>query len=277
MAVDIWNTVRVEVGSSGFTVRGEGRGDLPEGPSNLVYRSFLLPFEQAGRPVPEVGVTCDNRIPLARGLGSSAAAAVAGLVAGNELCGKPLDQDQILELAARAEGHPDNVSAAVFGGCQIVVRDGDRLVTSEVPIPRGLRAVIFVPDDPMPTDEARSVLSAQIDRQDAVYNIGRMGLLVRALATGDSTHLATATQDRLHQPARQAMFPAMKNIFQAALDAGALGVFLSGAGSSVLALARGRETTIGYEMAEAASKSGAGGSVTITEPTGRGAHVVEDS
>jgi homoserine kinase len=274
MALDVWNTIHVELDADGVVVNGEGNGELPTNEANLVYRSFLVAFEKSGRPRPRAAITCDNRIPLARGLGSSAAAAVAGLVAGNELCGRPLDQTQILELAAEVEGHPDNVSAAVFGGCQIVVENDGGLTTSEVPIADQLRAVVFVPDDRMPTDEARSVLTKRVERSDAIYNMGRVALLVAALTTGDASHLATATQDRLHQPARQEIYPAMKNIFRAALNAGALGVFLSGAGSSVLALAQGREATIGYEMAEAASKSGVGGSFIVTEPTTAGAHVV---
>ena len=249
---------------------------FPRDRPNLVYKSFRIPFLEAGLQVPEVGITCENAIPLARGLGSSSAAAVAGLVAGNEVCGRPMSQEDLLDRAAAVEGHPDNVFPALMGGCQIVVRDGSRLLSSPVPVPPELRAVLFVPEVPMPTGEARSVLPEQVTLQDAVYNIGRVGLLVRAFATGDFTHLAVATQDRLHQPARQAMFPAMKVIFRAAIDAGALGVFLSGAGSSVLALSRGKEMTIGYEMAEAASKAGVGGSVKITRPTEQGAHVVEN-
>ena len=276
MALDVWNTVTVDLDAEGIVVNGEGKDELPTDQNNLVHRSFRIPFEHAGRTAPRARIVCDNRIPLARGLGSSAAAAVAGLVAGNELCGRPLDRARILDHAAALEGHPDNVSAAVFGGCQIVVQDNGRLTTSGVPVDGNLRAVVFVPDERMPTDEARAVLDARVDRSDAVYNMGRVALLVAALATGDSTHLATATQDRLHQPARQAMYPAMKNIFRAALNAGALGVFLSGAGSSVLALARGRETTIGYEMAEAASKTGVHGAFIVTEPTTTGAHVVPD-
>jgi homoserine kinase len=275
MALDIWNTVHVEVGTSGFVIRGEGEGDLRRGRSNLVYRVFGLPFKESGKEVPKVSFTCENEIPLGRGLGSSSAAVVAGLVAGNEVCGRPLSQEALLELAARVEGHPDNVSPALLGGCQIVVRDGDRLITSAVPMPDELRAVVFVPDVPMPTKQARALLPREVTRQDAVYNIGRVGLLVSALATGDFTHLAVATEDRLHQPARQAIFPVMKNIFRAALGAGALGVFLSGAGSSVLALTRGKEITVGYEMADAAAKSGVGGTLKITRPTSRGAHLVE--
>ena len=274
MALDIWNTVHVEVGSSGFAIRGEGQESLRRGRSNLVYRAFRLPFLESGQEIPEASISCENQVPLGRGLGSSSAAAVGGLVAGNEVCGRPLTQEQLLELASRIEGHPDNVAPALLGGCQVVVRDNDRLVTSSVPMRGEVWAVVFIPDVAMPTKQARSLLPAKVSRRDAVYNIGRVGLLVKAFATGDFTHLAVATDDRLHQPARQKMFPAMKNIFRAALDAGALGVFLSGAGSSVLALASGKEMSIGYEMAEAASKSGVGGTVKITRPTDLGAHVV---
>lgn len=274
MALDIWNTLQVEVGGTGLEVLGEGEGTLARNESNLVYQSFQLPFQELSKPVPSVRLVCHNAIPLGRGLGSSSAAVIAGLVAGNELCGRALGQERLLELAVRVEGHPDNASPAILGGCCIVVQDGGHLVTAQVPVPEGLSCVLFVPDMPMPTKQARAVLRPQVPRQDAVYNMGRVALLVRAFSTGDLAHLAIATQDRLHQPDRQAIFPAMRNIFRAALDAGALGVWLSGAGSSVLALARGREMTIGYEMADAAVKSGLDGKLLVTRPTSRGAHVV---
>ena len=275
MALDVWNSISVEVDSSSFDilVEGEGADSLAKDESNLVYRSFRLPFDEVGKTVPMVRISCHNEIPLGRGLGSSSAAAVGGLIAGNEVCGNPLSQERLLELAAEIEGHPDNAAPALLGGCQIVVREGDRLVTASVPVPEDLMAVIFVPDVPMPTDQARSLLSTEVDRQDAIYNIGRVALLVRAFATGDLAHLAVATDDRLHQPARQAIFRPMKNIFRAALEAGALGVFLSGAGSSVLALTRGREYTVGYEMADIALKSGIEGSLKFTRPTSSGAYV----
>ena len=276
MALDIWNSVHVEVGKSGFVIHGEGKDGLPAGPSNVVYRYFCLPFEESGRDVPKVTLTCENEVPIGRGLGSSSAALVAGLLAGNELAGCHFTRDEILQIAAKEEGHPDNVAPALLGGCQIGVWEGSQIVTAAVPTPDDLRAVLFLPDVWMYTEKARSILPAQIARKDAVYNIGRMGLLVKALVTGDFTDLAVATQDRLHQPARQTIFPAMQNIFRAALGAGALGVFLSGAGSGVLALTRDNEMTIGYEMADAAAKSGVHGTVKVTRPTNQGAEVVVD-
>ena len=274
MALDLWNTVEVEVGSSGFDVLGEGAEHLPHGDANVVSRCFRLPFLESGQRVPKLSITCRNEIPIGRGLGSSSAAVVGGLVAGNEICGRPLSEERLLELAARTEGHPDNVAPALLGGCQIAVWEGDRLIATPVPVPDGLRAVLFIPDMRMPTEQARDLLPAEVPRQDAVYNMGRVAMLVRAFATGDLTGLAVATGDRLHQPARQTIFPAMKNIFRSAMAAGALGVFLSGAGSSVLALTQGKELTVGYEMADAAVKSGVDGTLKVTRPTNQGTHVV---
>ena len=274
MALDIWNVVNVRPGPASFEIRGEGTGELETGPGNLVYESFRMAFAEAGRTAPEVSIVCDNGVPLARGLGSSSAAVVAGLTAGNELMGKAIGDDRLLQMASDLEGHSDNVAAALLGGCRVVVQDGGRLVTGAVAVPDGLKAVLFIPDIPMATEEARALLPGTVSAGDAIYNIGRVGLLVGALSSGDLSLLRTATQDRLHQPYRGKIFPAMKNIFRSAMDAGAFGVFLSGAGSTVLALTRGREVTIGYEMADAATKSGIGGTVRIAQPSPRGVEVL---
>ena len=135
--------------------------------------------------------------------------------------------------------------------------------------------MVFVPQVRISTDDARRVLPEKVPLADAVHNMGRVGLLVAAMATNRPEYLAVATQDRLHQPYRQPLFPAMKVIFHAALEAGALGVFLSGSGSTVLALTKGREMTVAYEMAEAARQANIEGNVSVTEPTLRGAHLIE--
>ena len=274
MALDIWNTVEIEVGASGVEISGEGSDVLSTDSSNLIIRSFQRACSESGRKAPSVRVVSKNQVPVGRGLGSSTTAVVAGLTAGNEACGRPLSQERLLEIATEIEGHPDNAAAAFLGGCQIVVREEGRWVTVGLPIPDGLRAVIFIPSIPAPTAQARELLSSKIERRDAVYNIGRVALLTRAFSTGDFEHLAIATGDRLHQPARQVLFPSMSNIFRAALSAGALGVFLSGAGSSIVALTRGRELTIGYEMADAAAKSNVAGDIKVANPTTRGVHLV---
>ena len=144
-----------------------------------------------------------------------------------------------------------------------------------VNVPSDLHAVIFVPDARISTEDARAVLPETVSMADAVHNMGRVGLLVASMATNHPEFLTIATQDRLHQPYRQPLFTPMKVIFKAALDAGALGVFLSGSGSTVLALTKGREMTVAYEMAEAARQASTEGKVSVTQPTVRGAHLIE--
>ncbi|MBI2873133.1 MAG: homoserine kinase [Chloroflexi bacterium] len=275
MALDTWNQVGIRMGGpAGVSVCGEGVEKLSRSRDNLVYRAACRLFAEVGQSEPELSIACKNAIPLARGLGSSAAAVVGGLVAANALLGEPLPQERLLLLATEMEGHPDNVAPALLGGCRIVVRDGDRLIAAAVPLPADLRCVVYVPDQPLSTDEMRRVLAREVTREEAVFNMGRVALLVNALATGDLGLLAVATQDRLHQPARQEVFPAMKHIIRAAMEAGALGAFLSGSGSSVLALTKDREMTIGYEMADAASKANAPGTFKVMCPSAQGAHVI---
>ena len=275
IALDIWNVITVEVGADGFNIFGQGEDDLPRDRSNMVWQSIARVFRESGRSMPPMSLTCHNDIPTARGLGSSSAALVGGLMAGNELCGRPFSQAELLRIAAEIEGHPDNVAPALFGGMQIAVYEDDRVISASVPVPPDLSAVLYIPSLPMPTEEARGLLASEVPRSDAVFNIGRAALLVRAMACGDLERLDIATQDRLHQPARQTIFFPMKNIIRAALGAGALGAFLSGAGSTILALATEKEFTIGYEMADAAAKSGIDGEVRIARPTTEGVSVVE--
>jgi homoserine kinase len=260
-------------------ITGEGAGELGTGRDNLVYRSMAFLFDDAGEEMPSVCLKCDNTIPLARGMGSSAAAIASGLVAANALCSEDYTTKDLLEMAATIEGHPDNVAPAVMGGMQLVIteqtEEGQRLFTVPVNVPSDLHAVIFVPDVKISTEDARAVLPETVTIADAVHNMARVGLLVASMATNHPEFLTVATQDRLHQPYRHQLFTPMKVIFKAALDAGALGVFLSGSGSTILALTKGREMTVAYEMAEAARQASVEGNVSVTQPTVRGAHVVE--
>ena len=264
----------METGGFSIEVYGEGANLLSRGDDNLVYTSAAALFSEIGEAVPPLKIACENGVPLARGLGSSSAAVVGGLVAANALCGDPLSQDDLLSLAVRIEGHPDNVTPALFGGCQIVVTDETKLITSEVPLARELWAVLYIPSQQMPTHQARGLLGTHISRADAVFNVGRSALLVNGLASGNLDLLKIATQDRLHQNARAVLFPAMHLIIRAALEAGASGAFLSGAGSTILALTHDREMTVGYEMADMANKAGVQGDVKVTKISNQGAQVM---
>ena len=273
IALDVWNEVRISKGPFSIKIDGTGEEELPTDPSNLVYKSFCKVFEEIGEIVPEVTLACTNRIPLTRGMGSSSAALIGGLISGNAMAGFPLSISEILNIGAKIENHPDNVAPALLGGVQIGMYDQEELITASVSFPEDLKVVLYVPDQIMPTDQARNILAPEVARKDAVYNIGRSALLVQSLVTGELDNLKYATQDMLHQPQRQKQFFPMKNIIKAAMEAGALGAFLSGAGSSILAFTKGREYTIGYEMADAAMKSGLDGDIIFTSPTSKGAYV----
>jgi homoserine kinase len=236
--------------AEGVTVRieGEGEGRLPGGADNVVARGIRLAFEAAGRPFKGVALTCVNRIPTARGLGSSAAAWVGGLVAGNALLGGPLDRDALLTLAVRAEGHPDNVAAALLGGLTVSCVDADRVVALTLPVPADVGWVVLIPAISSSTAEARAVLPAAVPRADAVFNVQRVALLVASLTARQPAALGAALQDRLHQPYRLRLFPWMPAVAEAARAAGALGCVLSGAGPALLAPVAGEADPVARAM-----------------------------
>ena len=282
MALEVWNCLTVAAlpdGSSpSVAISGEGAGELAADTDNLTYRAMEFLYGEADAAMPPLSLHCENAIPLSRGMGSSAAAIAGGLVAANALLDNPFNANELLEMAATIEGHPDNVAAAVHGGLRLVVSDADnRIYTAPVGIPAELRAVLLIPEHRIATVDARRVLPAKVGVADAVYNMSRAALLVAAMEGNRPEYLRIATQDCLHQPYRQAIFPAMRVIFKAAMDAGALGVFLSGSGSTILALTQGKEMTVAYEMFDAARLCGVAGRVEVTQPTAQGAYVVSVS
>ena len=179
-------TLRRDTNAS-FLVRGEGAGNIPNDESNLVYRSAAALYERTGAPVPPLRVRCVNRIPLRRGLGSSAAAIVGGFGAANALEGSPLTPEQVFQACAEIEGHPDNVAPALFGGFQVVAREGDAFVRGAIKAKRGLKAMVFIPTHEVVTKEARAVLPKKVGLEDAVYNVSRASLLALALGKAGGT------------------------------------------------------------------------------------------
>ena len=271
LALDIWNETSFEIGHSDLSISGEGENELVLDLDNLLYRGFAKPFEIIGRDVPAVSIKAKNEIPVGRGLGSSAAAIVSGLIAGDKATGIGLSQDEILTLAAEMEGHADNVGPALLGGLQIVVSSNQEWVTSQVPIPKKISLIIFIPDKPVLTSDARSSLPEAVTLDDAKFNIGRASLFVNSMAQGDIDHLGIATQDRLHQDYRAALLPGINSVMKGALSAGAACVFISGSGPSVIAISEDRGMTVCYEMSESASKAGVHGEIRITQPSLYGA------
>ncbi len=235
-ALDLWNEVEFAAAPQGvhITVCGEGKEQIPLDETNLVYQAVSSVYERLGQPIPGLRMTCRNVIPPGGGLGSSAAAVLSGLLGANALLENPLNQCQILDLAAEMEGHPDNAAAALYGGLVLVTSKAGTFQALRFKIPP-LSVVLVVPEVFLPTKVSRAVLPKQVSMADAVFNIGRTALVVQALQKGDLDLLGEAMEDRLHQPYRLKLIAGAPQAIEAARQAGAAAVGLSGAGPSLIA------------------------------------------
>ncbi len=257
LALGLHNRVAFSEIDSGLSVivRGEGADKIPTDDDNLVVQSAVRLFDHIGRRPSGLKVVQENEIPVGSGLGSSASAVLAGLLGANGLMGQPLSQSEILTLAVEIEGHPDNVAPALYGGLILSLAENGRFLIEPIQIP-DMEVVIILPDFNLPTTEARAALPKQVSLADAIFNAGRMGLLVRALADGDYGRLASAMQDRLHQPYRLPLIPGMREAFSAVRQAGAAAVALSGAGPSLVAFGRDNHEAIAQSAEGAFSEAG---------------------
>lgn len=290
MALDMWSEFTVER-SDKFLIEcvGEGASDMPLDETNLVCFGVAAAFKTAGKPVPTLRYHLMNGIPYARGLGSSSAAIVGGLIAGLVLAGHQVPawgSEELLNMAAEIEGHPDNVAPCLYGGIQLGIHTGERWMTERVNLPPGLQCVCFIPSTIGKTSTARGVLHETITRKEAVFNIGRVAWLINALASNNVDQLRYGVQDALHQPQRaNAMYPHLNSIIKAAVEAGASACYLSGAGPTIMAFTsgasgdiftqRGKER-VDRRVAEAmlAASGDTVGEVFITAPAMEGAVVV---
>ena len=262
LALGLYNELTLELwpgkGEPAVEIAGEGEGVLPTDKTNLAARAALSVLDRRAKG--RLLFKAKNAIPLARGLGSSGAAIVAGLMAGNHLLGKPsLDEAELFQYAAALEGHPDNVAPALFGGLAVCVRQNKDWRTYRLKPHRELRAVVCVPDFKLSTAEARKVLPRTVLREQAVANISRALLLSPALEQGRWEWLGPAMEDELHQPYREPLIKGLREVLSAARRAGACGAALSGAGPSALALCRAGSDlgAVGRAMEEAFRRHGA--------------------
>lgn len=259
LALGLYNTIEIAPISRGIelTVEGEGAERLQKvGERSLVVRAARATFDYLGVTPPGLKVHLKNEIPLKRGLGSSATACLGGVIAAAALSGRDLSPEEVLKLALPLEGHPDNITPALVGGLTATCLSEGGIRYVRVPIPQGIRVVAAIPEMELGTAEARRALPEKVPLGDAVHNVARAAILVAAMAAGDLGLLDEATRDRLHQPYRARLIPGMDEVLEAARGAGALAAFLSGAGSTVVALVDRDAEMVGEEMAEAWARKG---------------------
>lgn len=210
--------------------------DIPRDENNIVYKAVEMLYNSIGQEPSELKINIQSQIPITRGLGSSAAVIVGGLMAANKLLGSPADEIALLSIATEVEGHPDNVAPAILGGFVLASQEDDgSIIYRKLNWPQEWDITVCVPDFELSTNIARSVLPDEVSIQDAVFNAKHLAMLIEAVNTADAKLMKTALQDRLHQPYREKLVPGMHDIMEAFKhEDGVLGCVLSGAGPSML-------------------------------------------
>ncbi|MBT9583437.1 homoserine kinase [bacterium] len=281
VALDLWNEVEIETltnkNKTHLQLEGEGAAQLPHDESHLMLRAAFDYLRQRGLSRwPRLRVSCLNRVPLARGLGSSAATRVLGVMLGQLLADGSLDTQETLRAASRLEGHPDNVAPAVFGGlaCSLAEPDGT-FYSQNWTVHDCWRVVVAIPNFTLETERSRAVLPAQLSRADAIFNLAHLPWLLRGLGEGRADWLRLGCQDRWHQDYRMPLIPGMGQVLQAAQQAGACAAHLSGAGPTLAAWVDARQHDP-ERVAEAMEEAWLGRArCKVLTVLGQGAHALD--
>jgi len=274
LALKLYNEFIVEPSDFySVEIEGEGADSLPRDEKNLFIRAYRSTMEYLGESQP-VKVKQVNRIPLGRGLGSSATAIVGGILAAEKVTGKELSLPEVIDVAFKFEPHPDNVLPAYTGGFVVAATNGD-LHYVKLDWPEELKVVIVVPELFLSTEESRSVLPDKYSREDVIFNVQRVALLLGALQKRDFGLLKEAVKDRLHQPYRCDLIPSFWEILSEGYKAGAYAVYLSGAGSCIGALADRNFNEIGQAMCNVFDALGIDSRYLVLEVDQEGARVSE--
>ncbi|MDO4174396.1 MAG: homoserine kinase [Eubacteriales bacterium] len=235
IALNLYNRFYMEE-SDQIDISATNGEDIPKDETNLVYQCAKRVYDICGKPMHGLKLVEECSIPQTRGLGSSSACTVAGLIGANALLGNPLHQENIIDLAAAIEGHPDNSTPAILGGFCTALLEYGKVWSVRVPIADKVDFVAFIPNFELATERARQAIPQTVPHKDAVFNLSRAALLTGSLVTGDLHNLMVAAGDCLHQPYRFGLIPNGEEVVRSAKGLGALGAFLSGAGPTIIAM-----------------------------------------
>lgn len=240
IALSLYNYFYVEETKKGLHISGCDQRLCNE--SNLVYQSMIQCFEAVAYKVKGLTIRFESEIPLSRGFGSSASCILGGVLAANEIAGKPLDKGEILDLAIKIEGHPDNVAPALFGQLVLSIMENNKVLYNQVSIADGIKFCALVPDFTLSTKKAREVLPETIPFTHATFNVSHATLLVTALMNGNHELIQYACQDRLHQPYRGKLIANYNDIIKKCKDLNVLAAYLSGAGPTIMTILKQDDT-----------------------------------
>lgn len=237
MALQMYNIVYAEVIEEGLEIIiQEGSEAIPTDEGNLIYKTICHFYKEIGQEVPGIRLIQQDHIPHTRGLGSSAACIVAGLHIANALSHSFFSKEELVQMAAQIEGHPDNTTPALLGGMTIGAMTDEAMKYVKVKVAETIHFAVMIPEFTLATEKARAVLPEWISLKDGVFNASRAALLAASMITGDVDNLSMAMQDVFHEPYRECLIPDMKNILNHAMACGAKGTFLSGAGPTLIAV-----------------------------------------
>ncbi|HDK7173931.1 TPA: homoserine kinase [Clostridium botulinum] len=239
VAVNMYNKFFVEEIKEGLIF--EGCEDKFKNEDNLIYVAMKKCFDKIGYKPTGLRIKMESDIPVSRGLGSSAACVVGGIVSANELAGRVLNKKELLDLAVEVEGHPDNVNPAFCGGMTVSISDNKEIIYSKVKVSEGIKFCALIPDFTLSTEKARTVLPKSIDYKDGIFNVGRTALMVSALNNGEFHLIKHACKDKLHQDYRAKLIENFYSIKKQCEKLNSLGVFLSGAGPTIMVMIKEEE------------------------------------
>ncbi len=278
VALNLYNYVTAEEIDCGLVIDipGETGQFIAKDERNLVYQSMKAVFDKVGYVPKGLHLTLENNIMVTRGLGSSSAGIVSGLLAANAMSGDKLSKDELLSMAVKIEGHGDNVTPALMGGFSINVNQNGKIRYVSTPVKDDLVFAALVPDFYLQTKKARSVLPRSVTMWDAVYNTGRSALLAASIMSGKYENIRAAVGDKLHQRYRKRLIPNMDALFRACYDKGALGVYLSGAGPTIVAIVhRDMATSFSRDMEHVLEKRMKNWTLYMLHADNQGAQVMD--
>lgn len=235
IALQMYNNIYMEE-YNGIKISSKDDVFVPVDEKNLIYSSAKRLYDICGKPFPGLKIEQENIIPMARGMGSSSACIVGGLIGANRLLGTPFKREELTSIAAKLEGHPDNVVPAILGGLTSSVIDGNKVYSVSIPPTNKLCFALMIPPFELKTSLARSVLKEFYSKEEAVFNISRASLTMASLFSGKFENLKVSLKDKIHQPYRMRLIEDADKIFDITYKLGAYGTYISGAGPTIASI-----------------------------------------